>query len=300
MSVIIMVLLVVVGGASAQPPPSGFDPVFALHAWYYAKVAFCDPAVIQTWTCAPCANKTQGGINVTVFDTSPVNGSGVQAYSAYNEQENRIVIAFRGSSNVINDLEDIDYFLVDYSGGCQGCQVHQGFQLTYQTIAEDLLASVSTLVGAYKNRTGLEILVTGHSLGAALALLAGLDVVQKFQGLVGGRVRVYTYGEPRVGNPAFAAWATTLVRGRHQRVTHKQDPVPRIPFQAIPGLPSWLPFGFLHVSHEVWYDNDLAGNNFRDCVDNATQEDLSCAMSQTAIVPSDHMLYMGVPGECAL
>lgn len=44
------------------------------------------------------------------------------------------------------------------------------------------------------------IYLTGHSLGAALSVLAALDIKTTF-----GRVdAVYTYGLPRVGNKPFA------------------------------------------------------------------------------------------------
>lgn len=45
-------------------------------------------------------------------------------------------------------------------------------------------------------------MVTGHSLGGALAILAAADIKS-----VGHKVdEVYTFGQPRVGNVAFSKW----------------------------------------------------------------------------------------------
>jgi predicted lipase len=44
--------------------------------------------------------------------------------------------------------------------------------------------------------------MTGHSLGGALAMLAALDINTNFK--LPQRVRVYTFGTPRLGNVAFS------------------------------------------------------------------------------------------------
>ncbi len=46
-----------------------------------------------------------------------------------------------------------------------------------------------------------EIFVTGHSLGGALAVFAALDIKET---LPKTHVRLYTYGQPRVGNEGFS------------------------------------------------------------------------------------------------
>ena len=45
------------------------------------------------------------------------------------------------------------------------------------------------------------LLVTGHSLGGALAVLAAFDIKQAITSL---RMEMYTYGTPYPGNRAFA------------------------------------------------------------------------------------------------
>jgi hypothetical protein len=118
-----------------------------------------------------------------------------------------------------------------------------------------------------------------------MAMLAALDLVS----LYSAPVVVYTFGEPRVGNPALVKWATEVMpQGRQFRVTHKDDPVPRLPP---------LELGFLHVPHELWYDND-GNTTWTDCTDSATSEDLACSAGRLPYVWKDHDLYLGHHTSC--
>ena len=48
-----------------------------------------------------------------------------------------------------------------------------------------------------------KIFITGHSLGAALAVLCAAEIGAQDRSLGLNVTGVYTYGEPRVGNAAF-------------------------------------------------------------------------------------------------
>ena len=67
--------------------------------------------------------------------------------------------------------------------------------------------------------------LTGHGASAALATLAALDLAE-------GGVPIadlVTFGEPRVGNSAFAAFYEDSAVYPHFRVTRGRDPVVRAP-----------------------------------------------------------------------
>lgn len=267
-----------------------YNSTIAMQGWFYSKTAFCDLPAIEAWTCVTCGNNS-GVVDVTTFHNAT---TGAQAYTGYNMRTNTIVVAYRGSADIQNWIFNLDFFLIAYpSAACPGgCEVHRGFLIVYQSISTGVLAAMHALAAKYHSRQP-SILVTGHSLGAALAILSAADVSLAFKASVPA-ILVYTYGEPRVGNPAWAYWmATDVLPGTIQfRVTHKADPVPRIPPEE---------FGFLHVPHEVWYNNDLAGDTFTVCVDNATSEDMTnCENTQFAIEPQDHTLYLGIVANCHL
>lgn len=85
-----------------------------------------------------------------------------------------------------------------------------------------------------------EIVLVGHSLGGAVAALAGLEMK-----LRGWSPRVTTFGEPRVGNLALAQFIDEVFDlisddGKeeddddniaYRRVTHVNDPVPLLPLE---------------------------------------------------------------------
>jgi hypothetical protein len=118
------------------------------------------------------------------------------------------LVAFRGT--VFPDphdvLADIDFRLTDFA---DGGQVHQGFYDSIRTIRPEL--------GIRVDRAKGPVWATGHSLGAALATLAGALLTP---------VRaVLTFGGPRVGDRTFAEhYATPL-----WRIVNNSDLVPRIP-----------------------------------------------------------------------
>jgi putative lipase involved disintegration of autophagic bodies len=91
----------------------------------------------------------------------------------YDSASKSIITSFRGSSNVMNFLEDADFYKVDYNQpNCNNCQVHQGFYLAYKSLKDDILAYAKTLKAKYSSAT---VVVTGHSLGAAEAMLGAVD-----------------------------------------------------------------------------------------------------------------------------
>ncbi len=79
--------------------------------------------------------------------------------------------------------------------------VHFGFCDYYQTlVAEGLADNIMRLA---KDHPTYNILLTGHSLGAAAAAVCAADLVQRL-GIERDRVLLYTLGEPRTGDGIFA------------------------------------------------------------------------------------------------
>ena len=51
--------------------------------------------------------------------------------------------------------------------------VHTGFQFAYNVVADDV---ISTVRNQYNSRSGYTIVVTGHSLGGAVASMAAISL----------------------------------------------------------------------------------------------------------------------------
>ena len=134
--------------------------------------------------------------------------------------ERSIYIVFGGSSTLIDWLFDVDVHLADYPH-CDKCKVHQGYFID-QALCNPFIISTVTFLSLLNPH--YKIVVTGHSKGAAQATLAALDLVHAGY----KNVNLVTFGSPRVGNAAFAAYASSKL-GLHYRVTHHMDIIPSIP-----------------------------------------------------------------------
>lgn len=75
----------------------------------------------------------------------------------------------------------------------------------YNSVASTVLSTVRSELASYPD---YELISTGHSLGAALASLGGASLAANFPD---SKLRVFTFGQPRTGNPGYAQVIEDLV-----------------------------------------------------------------------------------------
>jgi putative lipase involved disintegration of autophagic bodies len=91
----------------------------------------------------------------------------------YDPITNSIITSFRGSSNTKNWVEDFVFFKTPYYvDGCNDCEVHRGFLACYNSLRVEINNYLPVMVEKYPNA---KIIVTGHSLGGAIAVLAAVE-----------------------------------------------------------------------------------------------------------------------------
>lgn len=118
---------------------------------------------------------------------------------------------------------------------CTGCTADQGF---YDSWKEASAGVMSVLGAAAASNPSYNVVVVGHSLGGAIAAIAAAEIRN------GGTVAdLYTYGQPRIAGSTLSNYITNQNKGGNFRVTHYDDPVPRLPP---------LAFGFVHISPEYY------------------------------------------------
>lgn len=104
-----------------------------------------------------------------------------------------------------------------------------------------------------------------------------------------------TFGQPRVGNAAFASYFSKHVR-HTIRVTNGHDIVPHLP-----PYYSYFPHKtYHHFPREVWIHNSRVSNTLVYMVEkicDESGEDPSCSRSVTGNSIMDHLTYMGVNME---
>jgi hypothetical protein len=137
-----------------------------------------------------------------------------QAFITHNDE--LILIAVRGTSELLADgLRDADASQVPFED--TESKVHRGFYESAQK-AHDFVVN-------YLDRfyAGQKLLICGHSLGGAVALLLSEMLRRSPESY---SIQLYTYGAPRAGDANFVAGAKDLV---HHRIVNHNDPVPSVP-----------------------------------------------------------------------
>ncbi|KAM3197330.1 hypothetical protein ACQJBY_072784 [Aegilops geniculata] len=111
-----------------------------------------------------------------------------------------------------------------------------------------------------KKHPAARLIVTGHSLGGALAaIFPALLALHGEKDLLGRLGDVLTYGQPRVGDSTFVDFLSAATKAaRYDRVVYRYDIVPRVPFTAPVAKYS---HGGTCMYYDGWYDGkELAGD----------------------------------------
>jgi len=160
----------------------------------------------------------------------------------------------RGSVSFANWMADLKFFQTKCTDGPVTigpgfCNIgFLGFWQQSKKLAEE------GLVQGLKENPTYNIVITGHSLGAAAAVYGASYLRQKAQ-YKGKKVELYSYGQPRAGDEAFSKFVTA--QGNNYRVTHTSDAVPKLPPEG--GITAMLGLGkYYHIAPE-YYISDGVG-----------------------------------------
>lgn len=199
-----------------------------------------------------------------------------------------LIVSFPGSSSVQDFVTDLVFLPLNQTtaSGCTDCRVHGAFYVAWRSVADEVTAALADLRA--KN-TGYSTILTGHSLGGALATLAFTDLKAS-----GVPVKIaYTMGSPRVGNKAYADFndrlsgASDSNLGTLIRITHNIDGVPGLPTQGM---------GFQHSRTEIYELDNAAGTQSAETTYRCFgQEAADCnRATATGFINQDHLVYTGI------
>jgi triacylglycerol lipase len=168
------------------------------------------------------------------FDVHDTQGFVVQ-------DDRTVLVAFRGTQ----PKQPIDWMsdgrVVHAPWAHTVGKVHKGFYEALNAAWSDGQVLPRRLV----NRGNRTVWITGHSLGGAIAELcaarATFDPAIASVAIQG----VYTFGQPRVGDDAFASLLHEKLGARTFRFVNDRDIVPRVPFYTM---------GYRHYGNQTFFD----------------------------------------------
>jgi hypothetical protein len=138
--------------------------------------------------------------------------------------EDLILLGFAGSNEIIDWMQNFRATpgtSLDFPG-----LIHSGMEQGFQGIKDSMEAELTKLI-ATKSRP---IMITGHSLGGAYAILAAEYFISKnkndsYRGPKFDVNAVYTFGQPRVGDQEFSTAVQNNLSEEYVRLYNGFDPV---------------------------------------------------------------------------
>ncbi len=198
----------------------------------------------------------------------------LEGYTGVLGSSNTVYVVFRGSFSNRNWIDDFEILKTKYHTfpNCD-CEVHHGFYETTLNLKNSTIDSVNLLKKKYGYSN---VIVTGHSLGAAIAQMIGME-------LVAANISntVYNFGQPRVGDGTYARFVNSISELKLYRFTHDKDIIPHAPP---------LDIGYVHSCQEIF---ENINGTLKECsLENC--EDPTCA-NQFPLIDTnikEHMYYL--------
>jgi len=239
---------------------------------HFAGAGYCLRS-LSSWTCPWCEDSYQ-------FLRQYTNDSyNTLAYFAINYEKKEIVISFRGSYNIPNALQDADLSKVKANDNTN-IKLHRGLQAATQSLYPLIVLELQNLTSLYKD---YKVVITGHSLGAALASMT-LFYLKYDNDFPETSFEGYFYGQPRCGNKDYADYMNGLSIPI-VRTVERADLVAHI------GPAS---FDYYHHHHELFI-YDVTNNGSAKFCNPSTYEDPDCSISLGPFYSvMDHLVYFDV------
>ncbi|KAH8091260.1 phospholipase [Aureococcus anophagefferens] len=215
---------------------STYDETAARRALALAQASYCVAPGDTAWACPTSSTA----------DAHAIFDGGGRAVVGYDEQEKTLFVAFRGSENVPNWINNLKFVKIHPWESLPDVGVDSGFFDWYLALRPGLLGNLTSAAARFKSS---RVRLTGHSAGSAPAVFLAFELAR---GLFGNNVSlavadVTTFGSPRLGDGHFVeSYADAGLS--ETRVTHYRDCVPHLPLDDM----FWL--GYAHLPTDVYYD----------------------------------------------
>lgn len=204
----------------------------SLKLWYFSLVAY-RWVIDDNEITIDAANELYGLDKHELIYVPKTDMSIVVAWSV---AKSIIVVAFRGTKsteNVLTDLKAWRTVLPPKKGhillGTQPL-VHEGFYRIWCTSGLNhriLNRIIEVSLSEGFNLNTCHVMITGHSMGGAVAMLAAYDIT-RYTSISGSNITCHTFGAPCVGNSAFRREFDAAIMDTWQ-IVNGNDIVPSMP-----------------------------------------------------------------------
>jgi len=233
---------------------------------WHSESTYCNPATYLTRT----PKGILAGFKATYIILDKLHDT--NGYIGYTTSQSTIFVAFRGSESLSNWISNLDAVLTTYPL-CANCNVHAGFYAAEKNVINGIITEVKRLKGLYPTYS---IVVTGHSLGAALATLVAMDLDAAAQ----KPIRLFNFGSPRIFDGPASAYVSSKLTD-HSRVTHHKDMVVHCPTSV----------RMVHINGEYYEPDNLVPVHLDTCTG---YEDPKCSYQWSITSIDDHLWYLNV------
>lgn len=184
----------------------------------FAKTGYCGPAKTQNWNCGTWCEQLPGFTTVA----SGGNGGAIQNwYVGYYPTFSSVVVGYQGTnlSNIEAILTDLNFFPRTpsqslFPGLPSSAKVHGGFLDAYSKTQAAVFAGVQQALTTFGTN---KVILTGHSLGGALATISAASM--KLRLGPDYSFKVVSYSCPRIGDRNWVDWVDSNLEVT--RVTNK-------------------------------------------------------------------------------
>lgn len=155
----------------------------------------------------------------TLIDAFSSEETDAQGFVCVHKSQDVAILVFRGTELKYKDIKaDIRAKLVKVNIGDRSFEVHEGYYNQFKSLEESIRSALAQVEDK-------QLLITGHSLGGALAIVSTKILANDTTGAC------YTFGSPPVGTSAFDRDIKTPI----YRIVNHVDIVPHLPSPVIAG-----------------------------------------------------------------
>jgi len=282
-------LLFIVSIQAIQP----YNDVLARRLVLYAAASYAD----DPSACLLKVNRNFTGYKE--FHATMQYNQTAHSFVGLDPVQKQIVISFRGTDNSFELLEEI----LSALWGMAWPDLGSVQVLAYFAEVADMLIkeAIPHITHTYKMYPDYQVVVTGHSLGGSLASIVAATLVNR-NIVPGHAIQVYTFGEPRTGDYAYAKLFNQIIPSNY-RIVHNSDLIPHSPpchfnffGHCISGIIFYAPY---HSGVEVWYPSwlnrqDGVMGSYKLCGGQPFGEDARCSNSLEEFRVDEHLTYFGI------